>query len=363
MKKKTFARFKIVAATMVAVFSLFSAVVGTYAWFNSSSSVTVTGGNFEVYVAGSCELDNVRLIKFDYGTTTYGSFETIDWLTPETGHVNSYDYDHDLHSFGVDAMNPYDPVDRVVRGTSLKDLNCNAVYEVTFTSNDSGTTYFELSSTIFSVIKDNVQDILLSDCVDIDIFYEDDLLDNNPLFIVEDDDGTTSVNEYNDLVYYPSYKLSTNNKYYTWNGSSWNQTDEAPTGGGYTDRGTINYPEYLPETPSTGDYYHVLKTPLVLGDDASEIADAKLYYKISYLSSLKAANAHSHFYGNPKSNSIDIVEDEAITFTEGVPVKFYINVNYAPSIADTFMRDIYLNDITAKYDYSFKFEFLKSPRS
>ena len=364
MAKKLFKKsgLKIFAATAVAIFSLASTISATFAWFNAALTKTVTAGNFEIAVTGSCGLDNVRLIKFDYGRTTYGSFETVDWLTPETGHVNSYDYDYDLHSFGVDAMNPYDPVDRVVRGTSLKDLNCNAVYEVTFIGYDIGVTYFELSSSIFSVIKDSNEDILLSDCVDIDIFYEDDLDDDNPLFTIEDDGGTALVNEYDDLVYYPSYKLRTNNKYYTWNGSSWDETSVAPTGE-VTNMGTINYPDYLPETPNTGDYYRVLKTPSALGDDASEIADAEIYYKISYLSSLIAENNHKHFYGNPKSNNIDIVEDKVVTFSDGVPVKFYINVNYAPSIADRYMRDIYLRDIAAKYDYGFKFEFLEGPKS
>ena len=357
--KKT--KFKIFAATAVTIFTLGSTISASFAWFDAVLSRRVTAGNFEIAATGSCGIDNVRLIKFTYGSSTYGSFTTIDYLTPETGHVNSYDYNYGTHSFGVNAMNPYDPVDRIVRGTSLKDLNCNAVYEVSFVSSQVGLTYFELSSSIFSVIKDKDADILLSDCVDIDIFYEDDLDDDNSLFINEDDVGTALVNEYDDKLYYPSYKISNLNKYYTWNGSSWDQSNSAPTGD-VTDMGTVKYADYLPESPNTGDYYKVLKTLSVLGEDAQEIADAGIYYKLSYLSSLKAENAHSHFYGNPKATSISIVEDKQITFTDGVPVKFYINVNYAPSIADKFMKDIYLNDIVAKYDYGFKFEFLESPR-
>lgn len=361
--KKTGRKISVVLATGTVLFTLASAFTGTYAWFDASLNLTTNTGNFEIAVTGSCGLDNVRLIKFDYGTTTYGSFETIDWLTPETGHVNSYNYNYELHSFGVDAMNPYDPVDRVVRGTSLKELNCNAVYEVTFVGSGIGTTYFQLSSSIFDVIRDKSEDILLSDCVDIDIFYEDDLYDTNPLFVCEDDNNTSLVNEYDDLVYFPSYKFRRNNRYYRWDGLTWNQSLDVPTEEGSTNRGTINYPTYLPESPEVGDYYYVLKTPSALGDVASEIADAQIYYKISYLSSLKAANAHSHFYGNPKTSSIDIVENKIISFEDGVPVRFYINVNYAPSVADTFMRDIFLNDIIAKYDYGFSFSFLEGPRS
>ena len=357
------AKFKIFAATAVTIFTLASSFSATIAWFQAALTKTVTAGNFEIASTGSCGLDSVRLIKFDYSTTTYGSLTTIDWLTPETGHVNSYDYNYETHGFGVDAMNPYDPVEKVIRKTSLKDLNCNAVYEVTFVGFDVGTTYFELSSSIFSVIKDKNDDILLSDCVDIDIFYEDDLDVDDSRYHAEDDVGTALINEADDYLYYPSHKTTKNNHFYKWNGSSWDETANDPAGEGNTYLGTVNYVEYLPETPSVGDYYKVLKNKVALGDTAEEIANAEIYYRISYLSSLIAENNHKHFYGSPKSNSIDIVEDKAITFADGVPVKFYINVNYAPSIADKYMKDIYLQDIAAKYDYGFKFDFLEAPRA
>ena len=354
---------KIIGATATAVFSLASVFAGTYAWFSSNSSVTASGFSISAATSDNYQLNSVRLIKFDYSTTTYGSFTSIDWLTPETGQVNSYDYDYESHSFDVDAMNPYDPVDRVVRGTSLKDLNCNAVYEISITGPDSGTVYFELTSSLFDVIKEHREDVLLSDYVDIDVFYEDDLDDDNELFITRDSAETPSFNEYNDLLYYPSYKITTINKYYTWNGVSWDKTDSAPQGAEYTDRGTVVYEQYLPDSSTAveNSYYKVLGKTIDLGDDEDEIKDAKIYYKISYLSSLISEDSHNHFYGNPKANQITIAENKQITFN-GEPIKFYINVNYAPSNADKCMRDIYLRDISAVYDYNFEFSFLGNPR-
>lgn len=351
--------------TLFVIFGLASAFTGTYAWFNAEIASNSDIGNFQVVVLGSASLNSVRLIKFDYGTTDYGSLTTIDWLTPETGHVNMYEYNYETSSFGVDAMNPYDPVERVVRGTTLKELNCNAIYEVTFLGGGAGTSFLELSSSIFSVVKDKPADILLSDCVDIDLFFKDDLDDNNPSFVVEDNIETNMVNEYDNLVYYPSYKLSKNNKYYIWDESQldWEKSNTAPIGEGYTNRGMVNYESCLPSSPSNGDYYKVLKTPLALGDSAEEIENAEIYYKISYLSSLIEPGDHSHFYGSPKSSRILVVENEEIEFVGDEPITVYLNVNYAPSIADTFMRDIYLQDIVAKYDYGFKFDFLGEPRS
>ena len=363
-KNKTRTRLKIIGAAATAVFSSAAVFSGTYAWFASNAQVTASGISFSVATPDIYELNSIKLIKFDYSSTTYGSFTSTDWLTPETGQVNSYDYDYDSHSFNIDAMNPYDPVDRVVRGTSLKDLNCNAVYEVTITGPNSRTVYFELTSSVFDVIKEHKEDVLLSDYVDIDIFYEDDLDDDNELFIATDNAETPLVNEYNSLLYYPSYKISPLNKFYTWNGLSWDKTDSAPEGAEYTDKGTVIYEQYLPDSSIAvvNDYYKVLNETIDLGDNPSEIENAKIYYKISHLSSLIGENYHSHFYGDPKANRITLVENKQVTFS-GSPIKFYINVNYAPSNADKCRRDIYLRDIEAIYDYNFEFEFLGDPRS
>ncbi|MBP5574811.1 MAG: hypothetical protein J6X50_03615 [Bacilli bacterium] len=404
---KTKTRLKIVVATLTTVFSLFSAFSATIAWFAANSTAEATGMQIAVTSGGSCDLDDIKLIKFDYGMSTIGEVTSIDYLNPETGEVSLYDYNYDYHSFGefssgvkyyqwngeswditdtvplsgaskgtvdypseleelspdindyylvsngnwnnVDAMNVYDPVDMVVRRSSLKDMNCNAVYEMSFVSQESSTLLLNLTSSLFT-INNLGDDILLSDCVDFDVYYESDLLDSNELFVIEDDNATTMVNEYDDKPYYPSYKLETNNNYYQWNGSSWDQTSSEPVSG--TDKGTVKYESCLPESPSTNDYYLVLKTPDTMSSDEEEI-----YYKISYLSSLKAANEHSHFYGSPKQRNITIASNKELTFTSGVPVKIYINVNYAPSKADKYLDRISLSDVRARYDYYFDFAF------
>ena len=296
----------IVVATATTIFSLFAATVGTYAWFSASAQVTVTGQLIKVSAPlGGCEIESVQLLKFDYGTVTAGDTTYIDYLQPENGDVNRYAYNDSTNTFGslnssdvwvsVDAMNPYDPVDRIISQYSYKDLNCNAVYEVAFTSSGLAETYLQLLANRLTSKTKTGNQIFLTDCVDFDIFTENDLLDSNPLF-VNPEDANDNHN------YYPAY---------------------------FEDRSRVMS------------------------------ADEKLYYKVSYLASLKAT--HPNFYGTrPKPNSINVASNVPVTFSEGTPLKFYINVNYAPSQADPYMKDIYLANIRAIYDYSFTFQFTEA---
>ena len=421
-------KFKIAVATLIVVFTLATTISGSFAWFAAMSSITVTGATFSVKVSGSCGISEISLYKFDYGSTFYGSFETIDYLTPETGSVNVYDYNQEDNYFGVkegdvwtkriETMNIYDPTDTVIRKIDLKEVNCNIIYKIEFEASGITAAHLVASGSVLDLIP-GANEILLSDCIDIDVFYDEDLVPTNTSYIIEDDPGTTDINEYDDKLYYPSYKKLAWNKYHQWNGSDWVITTAEPATG--QDKGSINYVDYLPphtasgntNNPSSGDYYKVLYTaasPLnkfykwngtswvvsderPTGEDITNkgslrfladlpsssantgdyyrvdydvnglTAEEDVYYKLSYLSSLM--NTHSHFYGATpaqKQDNIVMVRNKPVDFSGTDKFVAYVNVNYAPSTVDKYVDSIALSNIVALHDYSFLFEFLSSPR-
>ena len=314
MKRATKINIRIIAACSVAIFSLAALFGGSYAWFVLTMSQTAQSEQFAVVNLGQCELFSAKLIKFDYSSTTYGTgeyqFTAIDYLNPENGDVNKYNYNETTNSFGyekasewvsVQAMNVYDPIDSVIFGSTLKDLNCNAIYEFTVVSDDMLAA--SLNSTISKIIETVKQDdeIFLSTCVNFDLFTQADLSNDNPAFIEEDDPETVEV-ESGIKAYYPSY------------------IDKS-------------------ETLSINE---------------------EIYYKLSYLASLKSS--HSHFYGGA-GNEINLVSNKDVDFVYDSEVgknvlTFYVNVDYAPSELGYTQSIIYLGNIRAVYDFSFKFNFV-----
>ena len=305
---------RIIAACSVAIFSLAALFGGSYAWFVLTMSQSALAEQFAVVNLGQCELYSAKLIKFDYLSTTYGSgdyqFVAIDYLNPENGDVNKYNYNDEEHTFGyeedsqwvpVSMMNVYDPIDSIIFGSTLRDLNCNAIYEFTVVSDDMSTAY--LNATALKIL-DQVKtedDIFLTSCANFDLFTAADLSDSNPAFI-EEDDPETPEDESGTKAYYPSY---------------------------------IDKSETLSENEST-------------------------YYKISYLASLKAS--HSHFYGSADTE-ISIGRDVEVAFVEDQDLgknklTFYVNVDYAPSELEYTTAKIYLGNIKAVYDFFFKFNFV-----
>ena len=89
-------------------------------------------------------------------------------------------------------------------------------------------------------------------------------------------------------------------------------------------------------------------------------ADEEVYYKISYLSSLKLT--HTNLY-NPAAENATLVSNLAKTFignpNETRYLTIYVNVNYAPSQLEGFMYQIYQSDIRAVCDFGFKFFFAR----
>lgn len=90
----------------------------------------------------------------------------------------------------------------------------------------------------------------------------------------------------------------------------------------------------VPSAETTGDYYFTNKT---------------LY---SYSNSQWSINNTKIIMGE-KNETITLSENETITFDEEGKATIYINVNYAPSRLEKYVRDIYAGNINAIFDYSF----------
>ena len=296
---------KIIAACSVAIFSLAALIGGSFAWFAMTMDFSQEIEEFAVVNSGSgnCGLRSVELIKFDYKVNTYGTganqFTSVEYLTPETGSVNKYDYDAESDTFGyysdplddttwvpVPNMNIFDPIDLTYFQDSLKDMNCNAVYK--FIVESSELTDVNLNATVNKMLEKTklTNEIFLADCTNFDIYFESDLLDSNPAFTDGDDHK----------MYYPSY---------------------------------IDKSEDL--------------------DSAEEY----IYYKISYLASLEAS--HTNFYGSGE-DSASLINQKALSFDHNL-ITFYVNVNYEPDELMSLQNRIYQENIKAVYNFSFSFDF------
>ncbi len=284
---------KIIAATSVTIFSLLTLTLGAFAWFASSLSHIQNDIDFQVTSLGDCSLADIELYKFIYPVNAVTG--DYDYLDPEHGHVNKYEFNDTYEHFGyyddvaqthwvnVTEMNIYDPIQLIISTGTLRDLHCNAIYEIALHSSSFRNATVDVSSLLRTDKIPGQHEILLSDCVDFDLYSAVDLSDTNPLFY---DSETGQYNKY-----YPSYKN-------------------------------------------------------VLTDNE------KVFHKIAYLSSLEAS--HPHFYGtNPKASSINIAH-RSLTFDNNGDLLIYINANYAPSELEQYMKDIYSNNIRAIYDFSFE---------
>ena len=413
---------KIIGATATAVFSLASVFAGTYAWFSLNESVTATGMQVSVAVNGSAELTSLNLIKFDYYSERIGNFEVLDYLKPENGTVNEYyfneNYNDGAGAFGHDVddnfvavdttMNVYDPVDRIIRGGNLSSLNCNAIYETTFASSIN-VAYLQLYANRLLDKVPSENQILLSSCIDFDVYFESDLEFCSNVY---SDSKTYEVGDYtiyNSLIHRCSTAVETAESFdstkweelLSYSASSTYSVGDCViySGAIYTCASTVNTPESFAksrwnvvETYSASSAYalgdfvihngHPYKCITVINSgesfNASKwepllvrkiyypsyktfsfSASEEIYYKLSYLSSLEAS--HRNFYStNPHPETINLARDYEIEFSiPGEEHKVYVNVNYAPSQADIYIREIY-NTIRAIYDFTLDFQFTES---
>lgn len=314
MKTSGNKNLKIVALCSVAIFSLMALIGGAYAWFTVIMTRSLETTSFAVVNIGTCDLYSVELYKFDYSTHIYGTGEgasvVVDYSAPESGSVNKYIYNKELGQFGyyesetwhqVSVMNTFDPVDLEIHGSSLRDLHCDSIYKFTITTEDL--TEATLSATVVRILDAVKQDneLFLTSCADFDLYISADLSDSNPLFSTEDDPATPE-DESSEKNYYPSY---------------------------------------IDKSVSLNEKQDV-------------------FYKLSYLSSLK--NTHSHLYDSSLDEaSLGAGRDVEFvynTLLDARALEIYVNVNYAPEELESTVSLIYQRSINVICDFGFKFYFL-----
>ena len=339
LTSKTKTRMKIVGATAVSIFTLATAFTGTIAWFTTHNTVEGTGMSIKVSTPEAA-VDSVKLVKFDYGYMLVGGTKMYNYLAPEQGDVNSYTYDPTYdsnrggfvreHSGGyieADIMNRYDPVDSIIHGGSLREMNCNSVYEVVLSSDVLTDCYMNVDAILESQIP-GANQICLSDCATFDVFMPSDLEDSNKLFWDKDNE--------NYHAYYPEYSFK-------------NETEEHLY---YK----ISYLTDLRNSNLTADEL------VEMGILDAEDLEGKTDEQKAELARATVGPASSSFYKlNPKDDT-NVVTGKEVTF-EGTPKKtvtVYINVNYSPSQLERYMTDIYTKSLVAIEDFHFTFSFSES---
>lgn len=417
--KKIQTNLKIAVATGVCIFTLATFFTSTIAWFSVNNSISANGSSVTVECSGNAELRSVDLIKFNYSSEIIGGIKIYDYLNPQSGTVESYYYNKVEKTFGYDdngdfiavneTMNVYDPVESIINGGSLIDLNCNAIYKATFrvSSIDS---YMQLYTKLVNKETTGNQ-ILLSDCTDFDFFYSDSLSINANTFsntstyeindltlhdgvlyqcnaavsIAGDWTGSTNWEEvgifsqldtyqenqaviYKNNVYIcladidspDAFNASQWIKYNTYSSSMTYEADDFVFYNGvlYQCNADIVNPESFNNSKWTATLFEKIYYPTYKTSGLSELE--KTYYKISYLSSV--VQEHKNFYSHdPKPQSIDLVRDWHINQDSSpIDIVFYINVNYSVEKADEYLEEVY-NGVRAVCDFFFDFQFSSTP--
>lgn len=175
-----------------AVFSFAVFATGTVAWFAANQTVNATDMEVKVGTSG-CELNDLHLYKFNYASTPIGDDEIFfDYLRPEDGEVDRYIYNREMNSFGyyenedfftVDEMNLYDPLESLITGSDLIDLNTNVIYEIELKFAVQGQYQISVLANKLSISKDNETDILCSSCVDFDVYTQANI--NDPSLTID----------------------------------------------------------------------------------------------------------------------------------------------------------------------------------
>ena len=290
---------KIIAATTVVIFSLFTTITGAYAWFATNIMASVSSEEFSVVrIAEGASIESVRLIKFKYPMNS--STHKPDYLKANEGEVKVYTLQNnqfvDEDGYTTTIMNTYDPAERIIFGDSfsLFNTNCQVFYEITFSTSNFGSFDLGIEGTVETVEK-NAKDIFLSDCADFTFFTPSDI--NNVIGIDPDTEKP---------YFYPSYI------------------------------------EYNSADPS---------------NDMTELEN--IYYRLSYQASVTPQNQLSHFYhtnDNGKDSNINIVSGIPCTFSQqSSSLTVYVGVNYSPTKLENKYKDIYSGDCLAVFDYSIEF--------
>ena len=288
------ARRSIVVATLTTIFTLFTAMAGTYAWFASSTSVTTTGMQVIVQCKSSV-IESLKLIKFDYE---------------------------------AELMTKYDPVDKIIHGDNLREMNCNSIYEVTITSTSYIDCYLQLKA-IYDQKTASTNEILLSDCVDFEIFYPEDLANNSRVFY------NPSTGNYD--AYYPSFDFDDT------------QADDILYH-------KISYISYLKTLNLSAE--DLVDMEIL---DAEDIAGKTTEQKEELVEATLGSKSVNFYSQANKNVPVSIASNKPVTFTgEPKTITAYINVNYAPSELEQYSTDIYRNSLTAITDLYFEFDFTET---
>lgn len=222
-------------------------------------------------------------------------------------------------------MNRYDPVDSIIHGDSLREMNCNSIYEITLSSSAFTNCYMHLDAMLKTYVPGR-NEICLSDCANFELFLPSDLADDNVLFY----DATND----NYHAYYPEYAFD----------------DELDDHIFYK----ISYLSDLRNSNLTAD-------DLVdMGILEASALEGKTDEQKAELARATLGPRHSEFYStSPKEDIAPITRNTEVTFT-GSPEKtitVYVNINYAPTQLERYMSAIYRNSYTAIEDFYFNFNF------
>lgn len=290
--------FKIIAACSVAIFSLLAVCGGVYSWFILEMNKKLDSTPFVVVNTGSANLYSMELYKFNYSVHQYGTQYITDYSSPESGSVGRYTFSNEHEQFGYDD-GEWHPVTM---------MNIYDPVSLQLSGGDL------ISLNCNSVYKFTIASVDLTTCQLVANAQKilDRIKEENEIFL------TTCVDF---DIYYESDLLDSNPAY--------NQGDDHK----------MYYPSYIDKSVTLTE-------------------DQELYYKLSYLSSLK--NTHANLY----DGSGEMASEETVTF-EYDSVKdtnvltLYVNVNYSPAQLEYTMYKIYQTTITAICDFGFSFFFLQ----
>ena len=299
MKRSGNKNLKIIAACSVAIFSLLVLIGGAFSWFTVVMSKSLDGPSFVVVNTGTCDLYDIQLYKFDYATHIYGSGEgasiIVDYTTPESGRVSKYAFNKELNQFGYTDEQGWHQVPMM----NVYDPVELEIHQSTVRDLNCDSVYkFTISTTSFTdaTMSASVAKIL------------DKVKEESELFL------TSCV----DFDLYLASDLANDNPLF-----------------------------------GDKDYY-----PSYIQKSDTLTAEEDVYYKLSYLSSIKAS--HPHIYGSGQ-NEVSIGGRD-VTFTydsvsDSYLLDVYVNVNYAPSELESTISLIYVQTLRAVCDFGFKFFF------
>lgn len=291
---------KIIAACSVAIFSLLAVCGGVFSWFSLKMNSSLDPSTFAVVNLGTCDLYSIELYKFNYYVHHYGTSEVVDYFNPESGNVVKYNYDKVKKQFGYTEEGIWHQVSMM-----------NTYDPVELQLFGYGVKDLNCNAIYkFTISTINLTDVKMDAAVSKIL---DKVKADNELFLSSCTDFDLYME--NDLL----------------------DSNPAFTDG---DDHKMYYPDFIDKSETMSE-------------------DEKVYFKISYLSSLESS--HANLYEDDESSvSLHNTITTSFDYEPGSETGFlsvYVNVNYAPSELEDTMYRIYQENITAVCDFNFQFYF------